>query len=95
MKQSFLFTLLLVGCGTATPINITEPVILNTINVTVPPAIANTVKEDCNNKSVEKPIKPYLPNINGNMTDDEINLILIDHIDDLNKHIKSLEKLID
>lgn len=93
MKQSFLFTLLLVGCGTVTPTNTTEPVILNTINVTVPPI--NTVKEDCNNKSVEKPIKPYLPNINGNMTDDEINLILIDHIDDLNKHIKSLEKLID
>lgn len=94
MKQSFLFTLLLVGCGTVTPTNTTDkPVIMNTINVTVPPT--TTVKENCNNKSIEKPIKPYLPNINGNMTDDEINLILIDHIDDLNKHIKSLEKLID
>ncbi len=95
MKQSFLLTFLLVGCGTITPTNTAEPVILNTINVTVPPTTATTVKEDCNNTSIEKPIKPYLPNINSNMTDDEINLILIDHIDDLNKHIKSLEKLID
>lgn len=94
MKQSFLFTFLLVGCGTVTPTNNIEPLILNnTVNVTVPPTIVT--KANCNNKSIDKPIKPYLPNINSNMTDDEINLILIDHIDDLNKHIKSLEKLID
>lgn len=99
MKQSILsIVLLLVGCSMATPTAVKEPVINNTVNVT-PSYVIVEIKpsplpiEECKPKFVLLPVKPYLPLIKPSMTDEEINLTLIDHIEALNAYIAKLEKI--